>query len=190
MAEYDLTEITCYREWLKLDKKAFRILFMLADVGEFHGTLSDMCRYFNISAQTSNRKQLQCSIEQLATQGYIECTISGRTYTLRVIPKEHKISVPLRWAAPIKRHEYTEESVAWEKVIKVYLWIINNRTRVVTNAQIAKDLHISEDTVIAAKNLLVRKFGAVVQEIVRETLPDGEVRNSGQILNAAAAWSE
>ena len=32
-----------YLEWLGLDKSLFRILAMLADVGQFRGNLSDLC---------------------------------------------------------------------------------------------------------------------------------------------------
>ena len=53
-----MDDITFYKAWLRLDKKEFRILAMLADQGEFSGNLSDLCRYFSLSPQTRNRTQL------------------------------------------------------------------------------------------------------------------------------------
>lgn len=49
-----MENVAFYREWLPLNKKEFRILAMLADFGgEYHGNLTDMCRYFSVSPETS-----------------------------------------------------------------------------------------------------------------------------------------
>ena len=43
-----MENVAFYREWLPLNKKEFRILAMLADFGgEYHGNLTDMCRYIS-----------------------------------------------------------------------------------------------------------------------------------------------
>ena len=50
-----MENVAFYREWLPLNKKEFRILAMLADFGgEYHGNLTDMCRYFSVSPQHKN----------------------------------------------------------------------------------------------------------------------------------------
>ena len=185
-----MESITFFREWLKLQKSEFRILTMLADRGEFKGTLSDICRYLSITTQTSNTNKLKLSIQLLQEQGYIECETSGRTYTLRLVPKEKKIDIPRRWADPIIHHEYSSESVAWEQVLKVFIWIYDNRLICVQDAIIAKDLNVSVDVITSAKNVLDREFRAIIRDIEKITLNDGSKRNVGQRLAAVAEWSE
>ena len=115
--------MTFYREWLPLDKKEFRILAMIADKGEYKGNLSEICEYLSLNPQTRNRNQISNSIQALVEQGFVNCIKQGRTYTLKAIPKEKKIEISRRWAEPIIQHQYTSESVAWETVLKVLIWI-------------------------------------------------------------------
>ena len=182
--------MTFHREWLPLDKKDFRILAMLADRGKFHGTLSNLCDYFSLSRQTRNCNQLRDSIQRLQEQGLIDSQLNGRTYALRAIPKGKEIELPRRWAEPIIQHEYASEPVAWENVLKVFVWIHQNRVPLITNADIARELNISTDTITNAKNVLEKDFRAITREIEKITLADGSKRNIGQRLGAVAEWSE
>lgn len=59
-----MERIVFYAEWLPLQKKDFRIMAMLADVGEFKGNLSDLCRYFSLNPQQTHRTALRASIEE------------------------------------------------------------------------------------------------------------------------------
>ena len=87
-----MENVAFYREWLPLNKKEFRILAMLADFGgEYHGNLTDMCRYFSVSPQHKNREALREAIQHLTDRHYIESSVNGRTYSLRIIPKEKEI---------------------------------------------------------------------------------------------------
>lgn len=178
-----------FHEWLRLEKKDFRILAMLADKAEFSGNLSDLCEYFSLSRQSSNRQNLRDSIQKL-TGDFVECEVRGRTYTLRAIPKEKKIEIPRRWTIPIIQHQYNLESVSWENVLKVLIWIFENRKPIITNAEIAKDLQISVDSITSAKNVLERELKAILREIERIEFEDGSKRNIGQRLSAIAEWSE
>ena len=55
-----MENVAFYREWLPLNKKEFRILAMLADFGgEYHGNLTDMCRYFSVSPQHKKQSVVQ-----------------------------------------------------------------------------------------------------------------------------------
>ena len=182
--------MTFFRDWLPLDKQDFRILAMLADKKEFNGNLSAMCDYFSLSRQTRHTNQLRDSIQKLKEQGFITCENAGRTYTLRAIPKGKEIQIPRRWAEPIIQHKYDSESVAWETVLKVFIWISENHAVLVTNADIAAELHISTDTITSAKNVLERDLRAITREIEKITLADGSKRNIGQRLAAVAEWSE
>lgn len=184
------TYMTFYWEWLLLDKKDFRILAMLADKGTFTGTLTDLCRYLSLSTQSKHTTQLRNSIEALTENGFISCQQNGRTYTLQAVPKGNEIILPRRWTESIIHHEYSSESVAWEQVLKVFLWIHQNRTPIIQDNMIAEDLNISTSTITCAKNVLERELHAITREIEKVQLTDGSKRNVGQRLGAIAEWSE
>lgn len=183
-----MDNITFYKAWLPLDKKEFRILAMLADQGEFSGNLSDLCRYFSLSPQTSNRTQLRTSIDLLTRAGFIQCDHRGRRYTLKAVPKEEEIEIPREWFLTLLHHDYTSESVAWEQVLKVWLWIAANDLPVITNALIAADLSISTSTIGCAKNVLQKEYNAIIRKQVSEKCGDS-FRTIGQELAATAWWN-
>lgn len=187
---FEFGSMTFYREWLPLDKKEFRILAMLADKGEYSGNLTEMCEYFSLSPQTSHRSQIRNSILELTETEFIDCVKRGQTYTLKAKPKEKKIEISRRWAEPIIQHKYTSESVAWEVVLKVLIWIADEHAPIITNDEIADELHISVSTIVSAKNVLERDIGAIIKEIDKITLVDGSKRNKGQWLATVADWSE
>lgn len=182
--------ITFYYEWLPLDKKEFRILAMLADKGEYRGDLSGLCDYFSVSRQHKNRAQLRNSIQKLKEQKLIEAELGGRTYTLRPLPKEKEIQMDRGLFESIRQHDYSQEAeVAWEQVIKLYLWIIQHeQQQIVTNAIIAKALNVSSSTVCAAKNVLDREYKTIAKKRVSEKMSDGSFRSLGQIIESGAWW--
>ena len=89
----------------------------------------------------------------------------------------------------IKAHDYSSEDVAWEQVLKVYLWIAGNTEPVVTNQMIAADLGTSISTIGYAKNVLQREYEAITRRKVSDKLGDGSFRTIGQELAAVAWWS-
>lgn len=182
--------ITFYYEWLPLDKKEFRILAMLADKGEYRGDLSGLCDYFSVTRQSKNRVQLRNSIQELKEKKLIEAELRGRTYTLRPLPKEKKIEMDRGLFESIRQHDYSNEAeVAWEQVIKLYLWIIQHeQQQIVTNAEIADALKVSSSTVCAAKNVLEREYKTIVKKRVSEIMGDGSFRSLGQIIESGAWW--
>ena len=164
-----MENVAFYREWLPLNKKEFRILAMLADFGgEYHGNLTDMCRYFSVSPQHKNREALREAIQHLTDRHYIESSVNGRTYSLRIIPKEKEIALPREWLERVRTREYSSESVSWEAVIKLLLWLIAHNPEVmITNQQIADDLDVSVSVVVSAKNVLEKDFEAIVKGPVK-----------------------
>ena len=163
-----MENVAFYREWLPLNKKEFRILAMIADFGgEYHGNLTDMCRYFSVSPQHKNREALREAIRRLTDRHYIESFVNGRTYSLRIIPKEKEIALPREWLERVRTHEYSSESVSWEAVIKLLLWLIAHNPEVmITNQQIADDLDVSVSVVVSAKNVLEKDFEAIVKQMI------------------------
>jgi len=186
-------KVTFYWEWLLLPKEEFNILMMLADSGGgFSGTLSDMCRYFHISADNSKNKiPLKTAIKSLTDNGYITSQKSGNTFILQVIPKERKVELLRKWVDPILKAEHFSVSVAKAPVIKSLIWISENSySKVVTNDQIVPELNISVSTFGAAKNVLEKDFKIIMRELEQITLNNGERRNIGQRLSVPADWSE
>ena len=185
--------MTFFREWLHLPKSDFRILAMLADEGNFEGSLSDLCRCFSLDTQTRNRNKLKASIQHLSASGFIVHKENGQRHQLSLIPQEQGIAFPRSWYKILKQHDYTSESVSWEAVMKVALWIQDNQFPVVTNKMIASDLGISVGTIDSAKNVLEREYQAITRKQVSEKIGENSqgqtlYRTIGQELKSCAWW--
>ena len=186
MIEY----VVFYNEWLPIPKAEFNVLAMVAEQGgTYAGNLSDMCRYLNVTPQSRNREPLRSAIESLTSKGFLSCDTRGRTHHLKVIPKETEVRLPRLWVQSVIRHNYSSESVAFTQVLKVFMWITQNRMDVVTNAMIAAELGISESTVCAAKNVLQHEYENIIKKKVSQKWGDG-FRSVGQELAANAWWTE
>ncbi len=184
-------DLVFYREWFPLPKGKFRILAMLADKGQFNGNLSDLCRYFFVNPQTATRNRLANQINSLEEQGYIKVKRKGRTYTLTAIPKARIIKIAREHYELIRTRTRTPdgESVAWENVLKVYLWALeNNFDNIITNQMIQDDLLLSAGVICSAKNVLDREFGAIHRQKVSKLTSDGEIYTIGQNIGASAFW--
>lgn len=181
--------LTFYAEWLRLPKEQFRVLVMLADEGAFRGSLADICRYFSVDPQTHNRNRLRAAIDELTRHGFIQSTRAGNTYQIAVIPKETEITMPVEWVERIRRHEYNTENVAWEIVLKVQLWLMENtKNSVVTNDEIASNIDISVSQVVAAMKVLKNEFQAFLKKYAYWSFGD-TFRRKGQIIDMSAWWS-
>ena len=185
-------DLVFYREWFPLPKGKFRILAMLADKGQFNGNLSDLCRYFFVNPQTATRNRLANQINSLEEQGYIKVKRKGRTYTLTAIPKARIIKIAREHYELIRTRTRTPdgESVAWENVLKVYLWALeNNFDNIITNQMIQDDLLLSAGVICSAKNVLDREFGAIHRQKVSKLMSDGEIHTIGQNIGVSAFWN-
>lgn len=183
-----MEQIIFYAEWLSLPKAEFNILTMLAEQGgSFSGNLSDLCRYFTVTPQQRNRNALRSAIETLTSKGFITSHLNGRTYHLKLIPKEKEIKAIKPLIQSVLRHDYSSEAVAAAPVIKVLLWVICNEQPVVTNMEIAADLGISESTVCSAKNVLQKEYETLTKKKVSVKLGEDFFKTLGQEL-AASAW--
>ena len=180
-----------YWEWLPLPKAEFNILAMLAEQGgAFSGNYSDICRYLGVTPQDRTRRPIRAAVENLAAQGWINHTSSGRTQHLSVIPKATEISLPRRWVQSVIRHDYSTESVAFAVVLKVFIWIAHNKRDVATNTMIAQSLGVSVSTVVSGKNVLLKEYENITKVKVSEKLGDDFFRTIGQQLAAGAWWKD
>ena len=179
-----------YDDWLPLPKAEFNVLAMVAEQGgTYAGNLSDMCRYLSVTPQSRNRNQLRSAIESLTSKGFLSCDTRGRTYHLKVIPRETEVKLPRLWVQSVIQHDYSSESVSFAAVLKVFAWIMQNRIKVVTNAMIAAELGISESAVCSAKNVLLNEYENIARKKVSQKWGDG-FRSVGQELAANAWWTE
>lgn len=186
MTEY----VVFYDEWLPLPKAEFNVLAMVAEQGgTYAGNYSDMCRYLTVTPQTRNREQLRSVIENLTSKGFLTCESRGRTHHLKVIPRETEVRLPRLWVQSVIRHDYSSEKVAFAQVLKVFVWIMQNRMDVVTNAMIAEELGISESTVCAAKNVLQYEYENITKRKVSEKW-GRSFRSIGQELAASVWWTD
>lgn len=115
--------------------------------------------------------------------------VNGRTYSLRIIPKEKEIALPREWLERVRMHEYSSESVSWEAVIKLLLWLIAHNPEVmITNQQIADDLDVSVSVVVSAKNVLEKDFEAIVKQMISDKLGEDFFIRRGQKIELSAWW--
>ena len=182
--------ITFSKEWFPIEKEQFRVLALLADhKGEYSGNLSDMCRYFNLTLQTSNRNRIKEAIVRLAESGYITYVKKGNTYLLHLctISEEDRLNIPQEWYKEIKDHTFSR-SVAWEQVVKVYLWLQENEG-MFTNAEIAARLNVSADVITNATLVLQNDFSAIFKKVVKEKIRDCWC-TFGQQATITAWWTK
>lgn len=186
-----MEKVVFYREWLSLPKAEFNVLTMLAEQGgSFSGNYADMMRYLNVTPQSRNRKALQAAIESLSSKGFITWESRGRTQHLKVIPKATEIELPRPWVQSVINHDYSSEAVAASPVLKVFLWIAQNRQDIVTNDMIAEDLGVSVSTVVSAKNVLEREYENITKRKISEKVSEDTFRSLGQELAASAWWDD
>ncbi len=186
-----MEEVMFYWDWLRLPKEEFRLLVMLVDCGgAFSGNLGEMCDYYHVTRQQRNREKFKTAIESLTKQGLIACDKRGNTWNLTIRPRAKGKTIPRKWLHSLKAHDYSSEDVAWEQVLKVYLWIVFNQNPVVTDKMIAADLAISPSTIGKAKNVLHREYEAITRRRISEKIDDDYYRNMGQELAAGAWWKE
>lgn len=186
-------KVAFYREWLPLPKNDFRILAMLADKGgSFKGSLADMCRRLNITAgQSKHNAKLRTSIETLTANGYISHQKQGNTYTLTLIPKETEIKVFRKWVDDVIYVKgFENESVAWEQVLKMLIWVYGqDGMAYCTASEIGEELGVSGDVVGSAYKVLDRQFHSIAREPENYKTFNGEPRTKGQYFIGALPWS-
>lgn len=190
--------LTFYREWLKLDKKDFRILAMLVNENGYTGSLRQLCEIFNLSKQSRHVNSFKASIKTLEKGGYIIVKTQGTTYQLSIIQQEDEIKISSRWVRDVIYKSSFSLSVSWEQLLKLLLWVYGQaKEELTTNAKICEDLNMSESTLGNAKKVLETEFGSIQHTIEKKEivfLHNGitvkEKVNVGQYIHGALDWSE
>ena len=185
--------ITFDIEWLSLPKAEFRLLVMIADIGGDIKCLSNACRYFGLRDDESSTKDgMAESLQNLADKNIIKLTKIKRRYyaTLNPIAKDNIVTIKREYLKTIMQRNY-EAKVAWEQVLKCYLWI-DSKTKpdlIFTNDEMVAAMNISSSTISKAKSPLKNEYEAVKIKKITDKIGDNNYRTIGQTAEVSAWWN-
>ncbi len=186
-------ELVFNYDWLSLDKADIELIsYLLLNGNVFVGSLSELCRALGRSDNTRSRNGRQQAIDRLCALGIIVCGKKrARTFkiTLAVPKGEEKINIERQHLENIMRREY-ERSVAWQQVLKVYLWFRANGNGVIEfqRHQIASALGVSTSTITEATHVLKDHYGAITAQRKGYIDGEGNPRCWGQEAQLSAFW--
>ncbi len=180
------------KDWLTVKNYEFKILVMIAVLAENHlayrGKIKDMCEFLGVSNATNNTKKIKDAITALEEKGDIKTVKDGHTWTLTLSVKAEKkpkvIKIKNAWIKLIQQYQCEEgNSVSWENILKVLVYLSADKTEIKRYDVIAKDLAVSVDVVKrAVKALDGIQFGdlTVERKIAWLKKSDDEYRVIGQ----------
>lgn len=153
-------------DWLTVKNYEFKILVMVACLAENHlayrGKLKDMCEFLGVKAVDTNRKKIKEAITALETKGDIKIIQDGQTWTLTLSVKaERKDKIKKIKNAYIRAIQSYDpidkdnDSVSWENILKVLVYLWGDKREIRRYAEIATALGITETTVKRAVKALV-----------------------------------
>lgn len=150
--------------WLSVANYKFKILVMISCLAQnhlaFRGKLKDMCDFLGVGNTCSNTKKINEAIDQLVAKGDIIKVKEGYTYTLTLTNKAYNKAKVKRirnaWVSAIQGYkpEDSHNSVSWETILKVLVYLMADKRENVRYEEIGKDLGIEKDTVRKAVKAL------------------------------------
>lgn len=178
------------KEWLSMEKYDFKILTLIAVLAQnglaYRGKLKDMCEFLGVANQTNNKNKIKEAIENLQKDGYIYCIKDGQTYTLTLQVRAERdrqiIRIKKQWVAMIK----DVKGAAWDTILRVWLYLIDNHKEIIRNADIATDLNISVSTVKRVKTILVDELHAIKCTDRAKKIAPGTYIKLGQTIDTFA----
>lgn len=144
------------KDWLTMQNYQFKILVMIAVLAEnhlaFRGKLKDMCDFLGVSNQTANTNKIKGAIEALEKSGDILVIREGHTWTLTLSVKAERkpkiIKIKNAWIKLIQQYQAPEgKEVAWENVLKVFVYLCADKKEVKDYKIIADELNLKYDSV-------------------------------------------
>ena len=153
-------------DWLTVKNYEFKILVMVACLAENHlayrGKLKDMCEFLGVKSVDSNRKKIKEAIATLEAKGDIKTLVEGQTWTITLSVKaerKDKIKkIKNAYISAIQNYEPVDkdnDSVAWENILKVLVYLCADKREVKRYDEIAKALGIAEKTAKRAVKALI-----------------------------------
>ena len=185
-------EVAFSWDWLLFQKDDIELLtFLLLNNERFVGSLSELCRALGRSDNTRSRNKRQEAIERLCAEGVISHhQLSQRRFEILIVPpiEEKQIGIERQRLENIRSRQY-DRDVAWQQVLKVYLWL-NCGSGVVEfqRQQVASALGVSNSTISSAIRVLEDHYGAISTRRLGYVDADGNPRCSGQEASLSAFW--
>ena len=152
-------------DWLTVKNYEFKSLVMIACLAEnhlaFRGKLKDMCRFLGVGNTTSNTTKIKEAIAALEAKGDIKILVEGHTWTLTLSVKAERKDKIKRiknaYIQAIQSYEPVdkEDSVAWENILKVLVYLCADKREVKRYDEIAKALSMTEKTAKRAVKALI-----------------------------------
>lgn len=144
--------------WLTVKNYEFKILVMIACLAEnhlaFRGKLKDMCEFLGVGSTTSNRNKIKEAIAELETKKDIIVVREGQTWTLtltnKCFSKDRTKKIRNTYIKAIQNYnpvDKNNDSVSWENILKVLVYLCADKREVKRYDEIAKALGIGKDTV-------------------------------------------
>ena len=168
---------------------------MIAVLAENHlayrGKLKDMCEFLGVSNAANNTNKIKEAIAALEEKGDIKVIKDGHTWTLTLSVKAERkqkiVKIKNAWIKAIQQYKCAEEdSVAWENILKVLVYLAADKTEVKRYEVIAKDLNMTEKTIKrSVKALDGIDFGdiSIIRKLAWLKKSDDEYRVIGQRID-------
>ena len=160
-------------EWLLRQKYEFKILTLIAVLADnnlaYRGTLKDMCEFFGVKPGDSRtNNQIKAAITKLEADGLLKQIVDGRTFTLTLSKKGEQrkrvIRIQKEWVEIAKNYKSEENSISWMNLLKVWLYLIDNKQEVIKTSAVALELGLSKDSVKRAKKALEQDMNAIISK--------------------------
>lgn len=152
-------------DWLTVKNYEFKILVMIACLAEnhlaFRGKLKDMCEFLGVGNTKPNTDKIKEAIAALEEKNDIRVLKEGHTWTLTLSVKAEKKNkvkkIKNAYIKAIKDYEPEdkEDSVAWEHILKVLVYLCADKREIKRYDEIAKALGLTEKTAKRAVKALV-----------------------------------
>ena len=186
-------------EWLMRQKYEFKILTLIAVLADnnlaYRGTLKDMCEFFGVKpGDSTNNKNIKAAIDKLEADGLLKQIKDGRTFTLALSKKGEQrkrvISIQKEWVEIAKGYKSEDNSISWMNLLKVWLYLIDNKKEIIKTSEIAEELDLSTDSVKRAKKALERDIQAIISKRRTTTSANGGYRCLGSSITVKAWLDE
>lgn len=188
-------------DWLTVQNYQFKILVMVAALAENHlayrGKLKDMCEFLGVANLTNNTKKIKDAIAALENSGDVKVIRDGHTWTITLSVKAERKSKIIKirngWIKAIQNYDSKDNSVSWENILKVLVYLCADKTEIKRYDTIGSALNISADTAKKAVTALDGiDFGdiAVKRKIAWLKLNDNDFRVIGQRIEVGYDFSK
>lgn len=156
------------KEWLKMEKYDFKILTLMAVLAEsnlaYRGKIKDMCDFLGVkTGQSRTNKAIKEAIDKLEKEGYIGVIRDKQIYTLTLRVKAEKdrkiIRIQKKWIQMAR--DSKTKGASWDNVLRVWLYLIDNKKEIITNADIADALDMDSKMVSRIKTILSKELKTI-----------------------------